>query len=285
MTARRRGGDWLQGAIGIGVLLLVFEGWMRGAIPTADDFLSEEFLSFIKSIHHPFQLHRKLWEWTFIVHHLTKERKLQPGMRGLAFGVGQEPLPALFASMGCEIVATDAPGDVVNSDWAKANQHSDDASVLFKPSIIDSETFQRRVTFEFCDMNFIPRRLRGFDFCWSSCCFEHLGDLERGLQFVINSLDTLQPGGIAVHTTEFNLSSNDDTLAEGPTVIYRERDIETLFQRVRHCGHKVRPLSITKGTTAVDQYVDALPYRHDLHLKINLHGYNATSLGIVVEKV
>ena len=31
----------------------------------------------------------------------------RPGKRGLVFAVGTEPLPAMFASFGCAIVATD----------------------------------------------------------------------------------------------------------------------------------------------------------------------------------
>ena len=45
---------------------------------------------------------------------------------------------------------------------------------------------------------------------------------------MLDSLRFLRPGGIAIHTTEFNVSSNDNTVADGDTVIYRKRDIEDL---------------------------------------------------------
>jgi hypothetical protein len=53
------------------------------------------------------QMHRKVWEWCYIAQALYERGVLAPGRRGLGFGVGKEPLVALFASYGCEIVATD----------------------------------------------------------------------------------------------------------------------------------------------------------------------------------
>jgi len=46
----------------------------------------------------PIMLHRKMWEWLFICESLAERGMLRPGRRGLGFGVGREPLVALFAS-------------------------------------------------------------------------------------------------------------------------------------------------------------------------------------------
>jgi hypothetical protein len=55
---------------------------------------------------------------------------------------------------------------------------------------------------------------------------------------VVNAMDLLKPGSTAIHTTEFNLSSNDETLTSGSNDIYRRRDIEALDHRLRkiRCG-------------------------------------------------
>jgi hypothetical protein len=45
---------------------------------------------------------------------------LQPGRTGLGFAVGAEKLPALFASRGCRITATDLPSDDEIDDMARA---------------------------------------------------------------------------------------------------------------------------------------------------------------------
>ena len=54
-------------------------------------------------------LHRKMWEWLFIAEALRERGMLAAGHRGVGFGVGQEPLVALFAAAGCAVVATDQP--------------------------------------------------------------------------------------------------------------------------------------------------------------------------------
>ena len=48
-------------------------------------------------------LHRKMWEWLFIAEALSERGMLAAGRRGVGFGVGQEPLVALFADAGCNI--------------------------------------------------------------------------------------------------------------------------------------------------------------------------------------
>ena len=55
--------------------------------------------------------HRKLWEYVMICQALWERGMLRAGRRGCGFGVGQEPLPALFASLGCEVLAADAPAE------------------------------------------------------------------------------------------------------------------------------------------------------------------------------
>ena len=59
------------------------------------------------------RLHRKIWEFCFIAQALDERGMLARGRRGLGFAVGTEPLPAMFASRGCAIVATDLATAVV----------------------------------------------------------------------------------------------------------------------------------------------------------------------------
>src|SRR4249919_2372505 len=56
-------------------------------------------------LHEQPRYHRKLWEWVYICQTLHERGKLAPGLRGVGFGVGKEPLAALFASRGVDIVA------------------------------------------------------------------------------------------------------------------------------------------------------------------------------------
>lgn len=250
------------------------------------DFMHPRCMELCGLMKHHFVWHRKLWEWIFVIHHLLESGVVTPGSKGLVFGVGSERLPAVFAGMGAKIVATDAPIDIgEKKGWKDTGQHISNLSQIRYTEITDGDVFDSNVSYQTCDMNDIQAGLSGFDFNWSSCCFEHLGSLEAGMQFVINAVEkTLRVGGVAVHTTEFNLSSNDDTIEEGDTVIYRRRDIEELVQRLRDRGHIVKPFSVAPDSHYWDFHVDLPPYEHIPHLKLLLEKYVATSVGIVVRR-
>ncbi len=252
----------------------------------ANDFHHPRYAQLCKLIAHRPHFHRKQWEWIFVLHHLLAEGALRPGARGLGFGVGTEPLPAAFAALGVDVTATDAPMDVQHAQaWHESNQHSDDVAQLLHPEVAPDALVRARVRHQACDMNHIDPTLVDFDFNWSSCCFEHLGSLEHGLQFVLNAVEkTLRIGGVAVHTTEFNASSNDATVTDGDTVIYRLRDMQELVARLRERGHEVQPFVIGPTAHALDYHVDVPPYAHDIHLKLLLAGYVTTSVGVVVRR-
>ena len=228
--------------------------------------------------------HRKTWEFCFIAAALQRAGVLRPGARALGFGVGKEPLPALLARRGVEVVATDAPACVVASQgWVSTGQHAEGLDALSRPDILPDEALRRAVSFRAVDMNDIPGDLSGFDACWSSCAFEHLGSIDHGLRFFENSLATLRPGGVAVHTTEFNLSSNDATLDTPSLSIFRKRDMEALLGRLAAAGHKAWPLNLHPGNGEMDQHIDLPPFALP-HLKLQVDRYVTTSIGLVVEK-
>ena len=106
------------------------------------------------------------------------------------------------------------------------------------------------------------------------------------MQFVIHAVeDTLKVGGVAVHTTEFNASSNEDTVSEGPTVLYRHRDMVELVERLRERGHQVEDFVIGPTAHHLDFHVDVPPYHQNLvHLKLLLEGHVATSVGLVIRR-
>lgn len=253
---------------------------------SAADFIHPRYAEICQKFDHRFQFHRKLWEWVFIFHHLQTAGVLRDGSKGLGFGVGRERLPAVFASFGASITATDAPLEVgLSSGWVETLQHSNDLAPLRYPGIIADDILSNLVSHRFVDMNAISDDLTGFDFTWSACAFEHLGSLEAGIEFVVASVEkTLKPGGIAVHTTEFNLSSNDETIDSGHTVLYRRRDIERLIAKLESRGHHVQPFIVAPDSHFLDSYVDLPPYADEPSLKIRFGEFVTTSAGIVVKK-
>jgi SAM-dependent methyltransferase len=232
----------------------------------------------------PCGLHRKFWEYCFIAQALFERDMLRPGRRGLGFGVGKEPLAALFASFGCEIVATDQASDQARqTGWAARNQYADQLDTLNEAGLCNADQFRRLVTHRAVDMNAIPKDLRHFDFTWSACSLEHLGSLEHGARFLMNMMECLKPGGVGVHTTEYNLSSDTATLTEGPTVLFRPRDIAAIAQRLRSQGHRIQ-LNLDAGDGMADRHVDLPPYTHNPHLKLQIETYIVTSIGLIIER-
>ena len=252
----------------------------------AADFLHPRYKEICDLLKHFFTWHRKLWEFVFVIHHLVESGLVRQGSRGLVFGVGTERLPALFASMGAKIVATDASAaNAQEMGWANTNEYAANLQTLRYPEIIDGNLFDSNVSYRVCDMNNIEPDLVDFDFNWSSCCFEHLGSIEAGLQFVVNAVEkTLRVGGIAVHTTEYNLSSNDLTVDSGGTVIFRNRDLLELVQRLQERGHIVQPFVVAPNSHHLDFHIDMPPYAQDPHLKLLLMSHVSTSAGIVVQR-
>jgi hypothetical protein len=171
-----------------------------------------------------------------------------------------------------------------NAGWVGSNEHAASLEILNERGICPAEVFAEKVRFQEVDMNnFSFNELMQFDFVWSSCAFEHLGSLEHGLKYVENAMDCVKPGGLAVHTTEFNVGSNEETHSEGGTVIYRRRDIDELADRLRKAGHFIE-IKYNFGDQPSDYNVDVPPYTHDVHLKLHLMGHTTTSIGIVIRK-
>ncbi len=231
--------------------------------------------------------HRKLWEFIYICQALFEREMLREGKKGIVFGVGEECLPDLFASMGCKILATDLnENDAKKVGWQEDAQNAaGDYWKLNQYGFCDKETFQSRVEYRDVNMNDIPEDLHEFDFCWSACALEHLGNLQCGMDFVKNSLKVLKTGGIAVHTTEFNLISNDKTLETKDLSIYRKQDIEKLIEELQREGHTVFPMDWHIGEDVCDQFVDVPPFsKNNVHLRLLLENYPSTSIGIIIKK-
>ena len=258
---------------------------LRSCQCTQAQLSSSNFQGWAASMHEPaMHMHRKVWEYSFIAQALFERGMLCSPMRGLGFAVGQEPLSALFANLGCEILATDlAPDNARTKAWSKSSQHADTLHNLNLRGICSPELFEQRVQFRFVDMRHLPDDLGVFDFLWSCCSLEHLGNLKLGENFIYESQKYLRPGGVAVHTTEYNLSSNFFTPSRGYNVIYRKRDFERIAKKLRQQGCVVE-LDFRRGNQPLDQHVDKPPYSGTDHLTLLSQGYVATSFGLIIEK-
>jgi hypothetical protein len=113
--------------------------------------------------------------------------------------------------------------------------------------------------------------------------FEHCGSIEQGKSFILNQMKCLRPGGVAIHTTEYNLSSNHSTVEDGGTVLYRQSDIEWMVSALREAGHSIT-IDFTPGREMVESYVDLPPYKLQPHLRLLLADYVCTSIGLIITR-
>lgn len=266
---------------------------------TQADIESDWAAHWFGQLHTPRVYHRKLWELAFCLQALAEHGMLQEGRQGLGFGCGEEPIASFLAAHGVQTTMTDLPPDhEAASPWRGSKQHSSDTTSAFRPDLVDRPTFERNVSLRYVDMNDIPADLTGYDFCWSICALEHLGTIEKGLAFVENAMATLKPGGLSVHTTEFNFLDQTATLDNWPTVLPQRRHFEELANRLRANGHSVAPLDFDVGARPLDRFIDIPPYPGDAggrleifdgqtehaHLKLSIDGFASTCFGLIIRK-
>jgi len=265
---------------------LVYDfGRRRSELCKAMDFKADWFRRWCTELNEEPNYHRKQWEFVYIMQALWERGCIAENKDGLVFAAGTEPLPAMFAKYGCNILATDIfPEQGIEKGWDNGNQLCFGVESLNTRGICNDAAFAERVKYRAVDMNDIPRDLVNFDFNWSSCSFEHLGTIEKGISFLENQMKTLKPGGWAVHTTEYNISSNDETQDNNDSVFYRKKDIEQIVSLLRAEGHVVEEPDYSLGGLPQDFQVDVYPYKQDVHLKLQVDKFVVTSIGLIIQK-
>lgn len=228
--------------------------------------------------------YRKLWEWAAILDGISSRGKMIEGAKGLGFAVGREPLSSIIAARGPSILASDLAD---GQDWATTNQHAASLEALYMEAEISRSLFDERVSFQNIDMADLSALPTGeFDFLWSSCALEHIRNLQDGLDFVVEAMRCLKPGGVAFHTTEFNVASNDETLIDGNMCIYRRRDIEQLDYMLRRNRCGLEQMDFSVGHHPYDLDYDFAPYMQNgrAHIKLELLGHITTSCLLIAHK-
>jgi Methyltransferase domain len=266
---------------------------------TQDDCNSDWYAFWLREIRSGFIYHRKLWEFAYIAQSLFAHGVLKEGKRGLGFGCGEEPLSSLFAKYGATVVATDldpAASQEHGGGWMECGQHGSSLAKIQNADVCPDKAKLANISHEFADMNAIPAHFNGkFDFCWSACALEHLGSIKHGMEFIENSMNTLKPGGLAVHTTEFNLMDGP-TIDNAFTALYQRSHMEELKTRLESLGYAVAPFDFDGGSGVMDGLFDLPPWPWDeaslgwkmqenfAHLKRSIGGFACTSIAIAVTK-
>ncbi len=107
----------------------------------------------------------------------------------------------------------------------------------------------------------------------------------------------MKKGGIAVHTTEFNFSNDQETIDNWGTVLFQRKHFEELAMRLRRKGHILAELDFNIGDKPMDKFIDLPPFTHDFkgslkdmwanganHMKLSLDGFPCTCFGLIIRK-
>jgi hypothetical protein len=230
-------------------------------------------------------LHRKVWEFVYVLRAAEQHGLLADGRDAIGFGVGREPIPAALAAHGVNVIATDLEAsEGVADEWISTGQHLSDLAALSMPQIVSEDVLARRVSLRYVDMNTIPEDLGAFDFVWSCCALEHLGSPRAGLDFVVRTLDLLRPGGVSVHTTELELTVRRETADYGNLAVYRTADLDGLAKRVTDRGFVMETNWYVAMDTPADRWIACPPYDDPVHLKLVIGDSISTSVGLLIRR-
>ena len=276
---------------------------MHSNLCNYEDFLTNDYEEFCNLIGEQKKIHRKQWEFYVIYKKLLEYLGDFNCKKGLGFAVGQEVIVPLFLNLNADITASDLnPNDSDSLAWINSNQHISNGFDKYVDSGYIKKDILNKCKFDFINMNNIPSKylMNEYNFIWSSCALEHLGSLQNGFNYIINSLKCLKKGGIAVHTTEYNFKSNDNTLETSGCVSYRKKDIEWLISEIEKLGYYIEPINFNRNDNIVNNYIDPFPYigstsaiffdvnNYDIlksHINLNIEGHCSTSIYIVIQNI
>jgi hypothetical protein len=244
---------------------------------TASQFDEPAFAEVMTAMGLTRRMHRRLWQHVYVVSVFATLGCIGKGRSAIGLGVTRDRIAALLASRGVEVMAMGRPG-AVTPEEARGGYH------LFFPEVVRIEDFDLLVHFAEADLTDPELDLGGpYDMCWSCATAQHMGGMDKVLGLVEGSLNLLKPGGVAVHTMDFNVGSDADTVETKELTIPRRRDIEALVARLVRAGHEVLPLNLYPGHDVADGLVDMPPYGLP-HLKLQVGDHVVTSVGIAVRR-
>ena len=223
---------------------------------------------------------RRNWAFAYVIQVLRLYGLLQPGARGVGFGVHDEPVPAFLAANGVSTVATDrGPGHELSAGEANALREA-----LRVPGIADAAAFDAHVAFRSADPAAIPRDLVNFDFAWSIDAASRLGSIMAALNFLRGSIRCLRPGGLAVHVMDYDLRTGGAAPIETPEItLLRRNDLEQVAVDLISLGHEVAQIKIESGKLRWRQHVD-LPGDAAPEVLAATANVPGTAFGIVVRR-
>ncbi|MDX1923722.1 MAG: hypothetical protein SFT91_00560 [Rickettsiaceae bacterium] len=250
---------------------------------TQSQFDSFGYKDLVSQLDQQPQYNRRQWEMVYIIKALQERSMLTSNKNGVGFGLISDPLRSLFAKPGMQIVfyqvnkiISEDQGQIYAQQVESLGNHFDDKALFNNES-------SNSILIKKLESSSIPSEFQIFDFLWSSATASYLGSIDKGERFILDSVNSIKPGGVAVHILEYNLSSNEGTIFEGSVVLFRKKDIQKIVTNLVQKGHEVY-LNLNPGSGKLDYYIDPPPYKPNPHIKAKIGGYASTSFGIIIRK-
>ena len=189
----------------------------------AADWFDPEIKFIIENeLKEPARFHRKQWEFAMIFLTLKKIGLLNNKRVGLSLGGGNERVLYSIASHIKKLFVTDLYDE--NTSWDCARTTDPDEFIKSsKPFQIDDEKLQAMRM----DMRFLEFEDNKFDFCYSSCAIEHIGDYQDFLQHLNEVNRVLKEGGVYIFTTE--LQFGEKTICDPNNFVFSKDYLSKLI--------------------------------------------------------
>ena len=169
----------------------------------AADFFTQDYINTVtKDLNETPALRRKQWEFAMILRTLGETGMLKPDHVGLSMGSGKETVLYAIARHVKHVTATDLYSN--DSSWECA-QASDPTEYIRqnKPIPVDDT----RLSAFNMDMRKLNFEDSSFDFAYSSCAFEHIGEDDDFFRHLDEVHRVLKDGGVYALTTEFTFAA------------------------------------------------------------------------------
>jgi len=207
---------------------------------TDAQFEEGAYIGWLSALKLDAQAHRKQWEAIYTLQVLERYGMLDQGAVGLGFGSRAEPIAAACAARGCQVTVTDYP---VDRDADEAASEAGAVAPRY-PAICPDDVFDAAVSFLPAGDAGVLDDLHDFDFCWSNGAVDRFDTIADGVRFIIDSLQCLKIGGVAVHTLAFHLPMDGDD--RGGTFLRRSH-LERLGFELVSLGHQIAQFKYDDG--------------------------------------
>jgi hypothetical protein len=260
---------------------------LQSEIVSERRFLEPEFFYWMYLLKENPKLHSKQFQFYAIMDRAfsIKKGSGSQSITAIGFGVGKEPIPSALVSLGYKVVATDYFEGNIAKEWRSTGQQLEKLLDLNQRKIVSNETFLDCCTLLNIDMNSIPSSLHeSFDFVWSSCALGHIGSYKKGLDFVLNSLKLLKPGGWAVHTTEIDKSNSTERFESPNLNFYKLSDLEEALDNAERLGFTPLRIKEKSWDGISEKYIMSEPWEDKPHIRIEIFGREINSVVIQIQR-